>query len=609
MRRRLLAAGWYVITTFGALTAAAQEPEQQTPPEPQRYVVVVTGAYSPAPLDEIDRTVRVFNVNQDRALASSISDYLRLDSSVDLRRRAPDDIQGDLSIRGGGFGQALVLLNGMRLNDPQSGHHNLDLPVSLAAIDEIQILHGSGSTQYGSDAVTGVVNLLAKPGAPELRLRTAAGNFGVNQQSGALAFRARSLSQEFVFSRDFSSGFRADRDYRNLSLASISHATSRAGATDIMLALSDRPFGADQFYGNYNSWERTKGWFAAVRQELGPHTEADFAFRRHTDLFVLYRDRPQVFTNRHAVESWEGDLRRSDGLPRGARFNYGIETYADNIASNNLGYHSRMRGAGYLAVDLQPFHRLSLSAGIRDEVWGSFNHELSPTVSAGLWLSSKWKLRAAAGRAFRLPSYTDLYYHDPANIGSPNLLPETAWNYEAGVDWRPSARIRAGLTVFQRRERNVIDYVRYSPADIFRATNFQRLTFTGVESSVEWAIVRGQLLRFEYTGLGGRRDAIAGAISKYVFNYPIHNGVAAWQGAIGPELVARVRVGALERFARDPYAIWDAAVARSRGRVRPFVQFTNITDTSYEEIAGVLMPGRAVLGGVELLAFGDAKSR
>jgi iron complex outermembrane receptor protein len=593
------------LTLIPFLSAAAQDADSQSKPQTQKFAIVVTGTYVALPLDELDRTVRVLDVKRDRSLVSSVSDYLQTDSSVNLQRRGPNDIQTDISLRGGSFGQTLVLLNGMRLNDPQSGHHNMDLPVSLDAIDEIQILHGSGATQYGSDAVTGVVNLLASPPAPELRLRGALGNFGVNQESGTLSFVAHGVSEQMVFSRDFSTGFMPDRDYRNLSIASISHATSRLGATDLLLAISDRPFGADQFYGNYNSWERTKGWFASARQELGHNTEADFAYRRHTDLFVLYRDRPEVFTNRHAVESWQGDLRRSDELPHASRLSYGVEMLADSIESNNLGDHSRMRGAGYVSYDVRALRRFSFSAGLRDEVWGSFNHELSPTASAGAWLSSKWKIRGSVSRAFRLPTYTDLYYHDPANLGSPNLRPETAWNYEAGLDWHPASRVRASATVFQRRDHDLIDYVRYSPTDIYRATNFQQLTFTGFEGLLELHPRGAQTLRLEYTGLAGSRDVAPGAISKYVFNYPIHNGQVVWQGPLGEQLIARTRIGVIERYARDPYAVWDASITRAKGRVRPFLQFTNLTDTVYQEVAGVVMPKRGVVGGVELRLYGE----
>lgn len=591
-----------VLVVCPLFAQGAADPGQAAP---RKEVIVVTGTYEPVPLEETERTVRVFEVKGDRTLVNSISDYLQSDASVDLRRRAPGDTQGDLSIRGGTFGQSLVLLNGIRINDAQSSHHNMDLPVPLDAITEIQVLRGSGSTQYGSDAVTGVVNLLVRPPSNELRLRGALGGDGINQQSGTLAFAGRGWAQSFVFARDFSSGFMPDRDYRTLAVTSVTHAASRMGATDVLLALSDRPFGADQFYGNYNSWERAKGWFGSIRQEFGRQTGIDFAFRRHTDLFVLYRDRPWIYTNRHALESWDGAVRRFEELGTSSRLSYGAESYAESIDSTNLGNHGRIHYAGYLVWDARVLRRFSFNAGVRDEVYGAFRHQVSPAVSGGAWLSPRVKLRAAVSRAFRLPTCTDLYYHDPANVGSPDLRPESAWNFEGGADLHLGGHVKVSATVFHRRDRDLIDYVRYSAADVYRATNFQRLHFNGVEAGLEWQPRAGQSVSAQYAGLSGRRAETTGAISKYVFNYPIHNGVVTWQGAIGRQIVGRMRVGVTERFGRDPYGVWDVSAARSRGRLRPFLQLSNLTATSYQEVIGVSMPRRTVIGGVEWRVWGN----
>jgi len=91
-----------------------------------------------------------------------VADFLKLDPSVDLRERAPNHIQADLSIRGGTFGQTLVLVDGMRVNDAQTGHHNLDLPLPVESVERIEVLKGSGSAFYGSDAVGGVINLITR---------------------------------------------------------------------------------------------------------------------------------------------------------------------------------------------------------------------------------------------------------------------------------------------------------------------------------------------------------------------------------------------------------------------------------------------------------------
>lgn len=561
--------------------------------------MVVTGVYEPIPLEEADRALRTFDVEKGLLLSNSLVDLLQLDPSVDVRQRAPGGIQSDVSIRGGAFGQTLVLLDGLRLNDVQSGHHDMDLPVPVEAVARIEILRGPGSTLYGSDAAGGVVNVVTRsPEASEFRLRTAVGNFGINQQRVSFSVVRGRISQQFAASRDFSSGFQPNRDYRNLSLASTSRLSTALGTTAVFLGHSDRPFGADNFYGNFPSWERTRTWFASLKQDLGEKTQVAFAFRRHSDLFVLYRDRPEVFTNRHAVESYQGTLRRREDLTANMRLFYGAEFLTDSIESNNLGRHARNNEAGYISFDARALRRFSFTAGLRDEVHGSLHHELSPTVSGGAWLSQHLKLRASASRAFRLPTYTDLYYHDPANIGSPNLRPETAWSCDGGLDWNAGGRIRGDLTVFHRFEHDVIDYVRNTPSDIWRATNFQRLQFTGVEASAGVRAGQTQMIDFRYTGLRGVNELPVGVQTKYVFNYPTHSGIVSWQGSTHG-FIARTRVGALQRVQRNPYGLWDVYLARGAGKVNPFVQLANITSTRYEEVPGVAMPGRSMVVGLQ----------
>jgi outer membrane cobalamin receptor len=568
--------------------------------EPQHETIVVTGTYEPVPLDEVDRSVTELPVRGDTLTANTWLDFLRLDPSLDLGERAPDGVQSDLSVRGGTFGQTLILLNGLRLDDPQSGHHDMDLPVPLASIERIEVLRGSGSTLYGSDAVGGAVNIITQPpeGA-EFRLRVAAGNFGVNQELGEIADSFRNVTEQLVFSRDFSSGFMPDRDYRNLSLASSTHVTSPLGASDITLGYADKPFGADQFYGDYPSWEDTKTWFAGWQQDLGANTSAAFGFRRHSDLYVLYRDDPEIYTNHHADESWQMALRRHDPLAANTALYYGVEGYHDSIVSTNLGEHARWRGAAYTALDVRALRRFSFTLGAREEVYRNLAGEFSPSVSGGFWLSSHFKLRASASHAFRVPSYTDLYYHDPGNIGNPALRPERAWSFEGGAEWIAGPRITAEATVFQRRDRDGIDYIRTGPTGVWRAENIDRLDFTGVEAAVTVKVHRGEQLAFRYTALHGSQNLAPDLQSKYVFNYPSHAAVCSWRAALPGGLLVRTRMGVTNRRAQYPYALWDLYAASTRGRVHPFLQFTNLAGVSYQGIPGVWMPGRAVIGGLE----------
>jgi iron complex outermembrane receptor protein len=598
--------GWKCVPLLAALFcpsgAVAQQPQQ---PAPHGETVVVTGVYDPLELDEVDRSVRVLPVKSEELLSNTWIDFLRLDSSLDLGERAPDGVQSDLSIRGGTFGQTLLMIDGQRMNDAQSGHHNMDIPLPVEAIERIEVLRGSGSTLYGSDAVAGVVNVITRrPESTEFHLRTALGNFGVNQQEGSLALVEGGLTEQLSFSRDFLSGFAPDRDYRNLSFTSLTHLVSPLGATELTLAYMDHPFGANNFYGPYNSWENTKTWFGAIRQALGQKTEVSFSFRRHSDLFVLFRNDPAYYTNHHAVETYQLAVRRKESLSNNVKLHYGIEGYHDAILSNNLGDHSRGRAAGYASLDVRALRRFSFSIGAREEVYRSVSFEFSPSVTGGVWLSPHFRLRASASRAFRVPSYTDLYYHDPANLGNPNLRPERAWGYEGGLDWSANTKLRGELVVFQRRESDGIDYVRYSLTDLWRATNIQNLHFTGVEASVVWKWSPAQQIDLRYTGLHGEQDTLTpGVMSQYAFNFPSNEAVAAWRVSLPWGLMARTRVGALQRLRQDAYALWDVYIAESRGRVHPFFQLTNVTNTMYQEIQGVAMPLRSVVGGVEIAVF------
>jgi iron complex outermembrane receptor protein len=602
-----------LLLLFIALLRAQQPPNTQAPnqtagepaqpgatlPE-HRETVVVTGTPAPLPLSETTRSVNIYEVPSRVLLLGNLAGVLQLDSSVNLQQRAPG-VQGDISIRGGSYGQTLMLLNGVRVNDAQSAHHNFDIPAPLDAISQVDVLKGSGSTLYGSDAIGGVINVITRV-APtsELLFRSGVGNFGTNVQSGFFSLVSGRLAQQLSYERELSTGFRNDREYRNLAGSYQGDLKTALGTTRVFLSGLDRPFGADQFYGNYKSWERTKTWFASLHQDLGSRTDATLSYRRHTDLYVLTRDDPDFYTNRHVDDTWYAALRRHDELARNTTLFYGAEDIADKVESTNLGNHHRQRAAAYADLEIRALRRFSISAGAREEVYGSGQTVFAPTLGGGYWLNGRTKLRANVSRAFRLPNFTDLYYHDPANIGNPLLKPERATNYEGGVDLYLTSGIRLSGTVFDRRENNDIDYVRSSPAAPWQAMNFDRLHFTGAELGFEARLRHAQQIEIQYTALHGIQAAAAGSQVKYLFSYPREEAIATWQMVSSRGLLARARLGVMNRYNQSPYALWDFDVAWRRRRIRPYLQLRNLTNTSYQEIVNVAMPGRSVLAGIEV---------
>ena len=568
-----------------------------------RTTVVVVGTPDPLTEEESTRSTSTLGLGPGRPTYSDSLDLLRDDASVDLEQRGGGGVQTDVTIRGGSFEQTLVLLNGLRINDVETSHFNLDLAVPTGAMASVNVLHGAGSALYGSDAVSGVVDFVTASAEPgfRLKLRAGGGSFGQNEQAFTGSWGGAKASEVLSGGREFSTGFIADRDYRSEEESSETRVHSLAGDSDVLLAGSDRAFGAAGFYGNYNSWERTKGWFAALTQQFNSKTQAAVAFRRHSDIFVLLRDDPAFYKNQHIDASWEGDVRRRDNLPlRGAALFYGLETNADEIHSTSLGEHGRNRAAGYADFELTGRHWGTLSAGAREEIFSGGRAVFTPDVAASIWAHHNVKLRASMGQGFRLPTYVDLYYNDPSTIGNPNLKPESAWSFDAGADWYVSARLAASLTVFHSIQTSAIDYVRASASEPWQAENLSGLGFTGVEADVDWHPTATQQVRLALTTLAGAQQALNGLQSEYVFNYPVQNGSAEWVGRWRNGLLLRQRLRVVNRIDRSVYPVWDASVAFEAERVQPYVQAANLSNADYQEIVGVPMPGRAFVAGIQV---------
>ncbi len=628
----------------------AKTPQTSTPITGLSETMVVLGSAIPVPLAESPRPVEVLPVASVSLAASSPLDILREDSAVFLEQRGAGGAQADIVLEGGSFEQTLVLVNGFRIDDAETAHNNLDLPIPMDAISSIEVLEGAGSTLHGMDALSGVVDFLTTaPHHDQLRLRAGEGSFEENQESLLADATHGRWSGRLAAGRNWSTGFLAlpsytttnsvcnplqlsltphqlfqdcqdDRDYRNEEASAESWTGTKLGITDLLFAADDRAFGANNFYGDYPSWERTKGWFASVRQELGSHSVAAFAYRRHTDEYVLFRDDPALYENNHADGSWEALLRRTMNLPAGALLLMGLEADGDSIRSFNfsggvtsyaLGIHARNRGAGYIDFDWAPKKKCwNLSAGAREEIFsGGAQAVFSPELAGSLRLTDRLKLRANGGYGFRIPTYVDLYYSDPSTVGNPNLKPESAWSANAGADWASSERLSFSGTAFYSQQHGTIDYVKAAAlpnpnlpasctaANIWCADNLNGLHFTGVETSMTWVPAKSQSVQIGWMALHGAQSALHGLQSEYVFNYPVENIHATWTAALGRVATVTDMVQLAERYQQTVYPVWNVWITHASGRIQPYLRFDNLSNTGYREIAGVNMPPRTIAGG------------
>ncbi len=334
---------------------------------------------------------------------------------------------------------------------------------------------------------------------------------------------------------------------------------------------------------------------------------------------MLLRNDPAFYENNHIDGSWQASLRHTINLPAGALLLAGLEADGDSIRSFNfsggvtsyaLGIHARNRGSGYLDLDWNPPNRRwNLSAGAREEIFsGGAQAVFSPELAGSLRLKENFKLRASGGYGFRIPTYTDLYYSDPSTLGNPHLKPESAWSGDAGADWNASQKIALSFTGFYSQQHATIDYVKSPtvpnpylppncPANIWCAANLNGLHFAGVESSFTWIPSKSQSIRIAWTALHGAQSALHGLESEYIFNYPVQNIHASWSVNFGRIVALTNAVQLAQRYQQTVYPVWNASLTHDTGRLRPYLRLTNLSNTGYQEISGVNMPPRALVGG------------
>ena len=574
---------------LSALPASAQPPVAQT--------VVVTGQAEEVPLTSLARDVVVLTREDiERLPGRSIPDVLAFASGVNVRSRGPWGVQTDFSLRGGTFDQTLVLVDGVRVNDAQSGHHNGDIPVPLDAIERIEVLLGPGSSLYGADAFGGTINIITRRSGSYRTLSLSAGSSRDVSGSGAFAGTRRGVRESLAFSADRSSGFEVDRDYRTFDVRS---GTRFADGASVQVALLDKHFGANGFYGPAQSVEWTNEALISADGALAITSRWrgrwQAAYRTHGDTFTYDRFNPGM-PNRHRDGSVELDGRVARALSGSTRITAGMGAGADWIRSNNLGDHSLSRVSGFAELQQQLGGRTTMYAGLRGDDYSTFGSAVSPSLAAVAWFGRLLKVHASTGHAFRVPTFTDRFYSDPANVGNAALTPERAWGSDAGVDLLGPGGLTVGVTAFDRHDSDTIDFVRASIADRWQAENIRKVVVDGLEISAHRRFGADASAGASYTFIDPRTGTLP-LLSHYALAVARHS-----LDVTGTEQAGRFAFGGRLAYVRRQdgrdYWLADVRIARPFARATVFVDGTNLLDTSYQEIVGVDMPGLAFRMGL-----------
>lgn len=565
------------------------------------------------PFSKQNRNISVVTKPQlETTPARSLQEALSFVPGVDVRQRGVTGVQADIGIRGGSFNQTLMLLNGIKLTDPQTGHHMMNIPVPMINIDRVEVLKGPGARIFGQNAYAGAVNVITElSDQRSMRFQGYAGDFGMQGLSFAGSIPVGSYKQNLSLSRDKSNGHWYNSDYRVNNLfyeggLDINDSHSLRG----MIAYTDRTFGANGFYTSAfpDQWESIQTSLGALSHT---YSKGNFLlntrgyWRKNEDEYRLRRNEPEFYQNLHTSNTYaleiNGSLESSWG-----ETGFGVELREENLESNNLGERSRTLGGVFLEQFIPIGERLDFRAGIYSNYFDDWGWKHFPGMEAGYQLSDALRIYSSLGKSFRIPTYTDLYYIGPTNIGNENLLPEEARNFEVGAKWLKGGFF-AEAVYFIRKTDNLIEWTRPDADTPWQPQNFNQVNFDGIELAFTYrknnysAPIAFKEAMFSYNYINANLIEQAGIETRYALTALKNQLLGGVLLGIGKKFEWNTKMRYIERMGQDPYFLLDMRTDYNRaGKIGFFAEASNITNTDYIEAGTVQMPGRWFRAGVML---------
>ena len=589
----------------GEAVAERVEAEEQEAEDLSELTVSATLA----PLSQLEQ-VRLVSVLQRedvlRSGAQSVNDLLKLFSGVDVRQRGPYGVQTDISVDGGIQEQVTLLLNGVNVSNPQTGHLTFDLPVALEDIERIEVLEGAAGRVYGGSSFGGVINIITRTDSvPEVTLRAEGGQYGTAAGSARAAFSRQSFSGGYSRS---DGGTVNDDFWKSQAYHSGSWRWLRWQA-----GYSQKQYGANTFYSpKYpNQWEENMRLMASLAADIPLNAKRstlnltpEVYWQRNYDHFQLIRG-TSTGENEH----------RSNII--GAKAKLWWQWVAGKTAVAAEMRHERYSKAAIdtsrTIIHMTLEHNVTLgdwtlSAGVTGQgVIGATSASPSfyPGVDVAWRPAAGWKLMLGYNRGYRLPTFTELYYKSPTHEGNRNLTTEKSHNVSLAAQYRTLLSEPRGVKgvfsarTFYHRGHGLIDWVMFSPGDAFRSAAFE-LDNIGVQAD---AAVTGRRFRVQasYTFLHQlRHDDIAVFRSNYAMEYLRHKLVVSGDWTFWRYMGVNASVRYHDRMGDyTPYATLDLKLRWADPRYEVWVQGNNVTDTHYTDIGGVPQPGIWVTAGLK----------
>lgn len=632
-------------TLFFAMPDTAQAQEvlkhatagEKTPVELEE--VEVTASRTPIALNKAAKIVTVISAREIAAApVTSIQDLLEYAVGVDVRQRGEGGTQADVSIRGGTFDQIAVLLNGVNLSNPQTGHYSFDLPVNLSDIERIELISGPSSRIFGASAFAGAINVVTKTGQDNsVTTEAYAGMHQLWKLEAGVNQAATRFGQRFSAGYSSSGGYTDNTDFKQLNLCWQSEVRLEDAKLNFQAGYNDKGYGANSFYtaAYPNQYDRTRRLFLSAGAETHGKIRLTpkLYWTKHYDRFELFRENPAAWYtghNYHSTQVFGAILNATADWVLG-RTTAGMEFRNEGVKSNVLGHpmpqpqdvpfekegkytksDNRTNISYFLEHNVQ-WHQWTASVGLLANYNSALNDGLSyyPGIDLSYQMGERVRLYGSWNKALRMPTFTDLYYESKTNKGNPYLKPEKSEAFELGVKYQ-SRVWQAHVAGFYRKGKDMIDWVKENPDDVWESKNLTHITNLGVETKVSYSPQREtnhncfiHKLEIGYAYIHQDKES-KGYLSNYALNYLKHKLTTQFSHAIWKDLSAtwymrwQDRTGSYTEYTDlkpgkvvdyAPYYLVDMKLNWQHKNLNLYAELNNILNKTYVDLGNVPQPG------------------
>lgn len=591
---------------FIAATSTLFSQENKT--EEKLDEVIINSSRIDLPFKENSRTITIITAEQiKQSAATNVADLLQQFAGVDIRRRGTAGMQADLYIRGGGFDQTLLLVDGFKVEDAQTGHHTMNMALPIEVIERIEIIKGPSARVFGQNAFTGAINIVTKKNPEKsVTLNVQGGSYEQKNGSVTVGSQMKNSSHLVHFSRNTSDGYRYNTDYDNQNYFVKSNFNTDKLPISMIASFSERKFGANGFYASptaINQYEETQASLIGVSTEIKNEKwtfRPRLYWKRNQDEYVFVRENPSIYRNLHQTNKVAAELNGSYTSNLGIT-GFGIDVAQVYISSNNLGQHDRLMTTLFLEHRFEFLDgKLDVTPGIAATYFSDFKFHAFPGMDVGYEINDHFKVYGNIGYTYRIPTYTDLFYSDPTTLGNENLDPEEAIAEELGIKFTKN-NFSATLAFFNRDSNKVIDYVKENEEDLWEATNIRELNTRGFEISTNYAFKIGefnQSINASYNFLEDDLRDVQANFSRYSINSLKHHFTSRLSTKFLKNLSQNIVYKYAERATGQSYSVLDASVVFTIKEFEISVFANNIFNTEYTETNLVPMPKGNILAGL-----------